>query len=188
VLASFMTQSQGVLAADDERVRRQALFAAHARFVWRVVRYLGVADREVPDVTQEVFLAAFQKLDRYDAAQGSERTWLYAFCARVVANHRRLARHRVEVLGEESDPLDAAADQESMVADRQSRAHLLAALDSLSEEQRSVTVLHAIEELPMPQVARALEIPLQTAYSRYSAARQELRRALERAARPRRSP
>jgi RNA polymerase sigma-70 factor (ECF subfamily) len=183
-----MTDGPGVVAERVDRARREALFEAHGRFVWRVVRYLGVADREVPDVAQEVFLRAFEKLEGYDPSRGTERSWLYGFCVGVVANHRRLGRHRREVLGADVDegPFEHA-DQESVVAAKESRAQLLAALDALSEEHRNVTVLHAIEELPMPEVARLLGIPVQTAYSRYQVARQELRRALERAARPRRS-
>ncbi|MBX7196226.1 MAG: sigma-70 family RNA polymerase sigma factor [Sandaracinaceae bacterium] len=170
-------------------VSREALFSAHAPYVWRVVRYLGVADREVEDVAQEVFLRAFEKLDRYDPAQSALRSWLYGFCVGVVANHRRLRRHQREVLGQDADERgsEGAPDQESLVVAKQARAQLLTALDALSEDHRTVTVLHAIEELPMPEVARLLGIPVQTAYSRYQVARTELRRALERAARPRRS-
>ena len=160
------------------------VFAAHAAYVWRVVRYLGVAERDVLDVSQEVFVHAFAKLSDYDPLRGTVRTWLYGFCLRDVANYRRLRRHAVEHSGEDLDAHVAeASDQEAAYAAKQSRTHLLHALDALSEEHRSVTVLHAIEEMSMPEVARLLEIPVQTAYSRYEVARTKLRQALERAAR-----
>ena len=162
------------------------VFATHAAYVWRVVRYLGVAERDVLDVSQEVFVHAFAKLAEYDPTRSSLRTWLYAFCLRDVANYRRLRRHSAETQGDLDAHLADAQDQEKAYAEKQSREQLLQALDALSEEHRSVTVLHAIEEMSMPEVARLLEIPVQTAYSRYELARTKLRQALERAARPRR--
>lgn len=154
----------------------ERLFTEHAQYVWRAVRYLGVAEREVQDVSQEVFLRAFGKLDQHDPAQGSPRSWLYGFCVRVVANHRRLRRHTRE-------ELDGAIDDRSVEGEHrriEEREALLIALDTLTEEQREVTVLHAIEEMSMPEVARVLEVPLQTAYSRYEVARRRLREALAR--------
>jgi len=162
------------------RPERGALFSEHAPYVMRVVRYLGVAEREVMDVSQEVFVRAFAKLEAWDPSRGSVRTWLYGFCVRLVANHRRLRRHAREELGADVDAgrSDTPAQDESLVR-AEARGQLLAALDALPEEQRVVTVLHAIEELPMSEVARVLEIPLQTGYSRYEAARKVLRRRLE---------
>jgi RNA polymerase sigma-70 factor (ECF subfamily) len=158
------------------------LFAEHAQYVWRAVRYLGVQAREVEDVSQEVFVRAFAKLRDHDPARGSMRAWLYGFCVRVVANHRRLRRHTREELDGEIDRRGVEGDHERRLGEREA---LLLALDTLTEEQRDVTVLHAIEEMPMTEVARVLEVPLQTAYSRYEAARQRLRQALSRGERTR---
>ena len=156
-----------------------AVFDAHGPYVLRVVRYLGVTDREVMDVAQDVFLRAFTKLADWDASRGSLRSWLYGYCVHVVANHRRLRRHTRETLGHDPDSRATdAAGQEESVARAEARARLIAALDTLTEEQRTVTVLHAIEELPMSEVTSILAIPLTTGYSRYEAARKALRRAL----------
>jgi RNA polymerase sigma-70 factor (ECF subfamily) len=44
-----------------------------------------------------------------------------------------------------------------------------------------VFVLHAIDEVAMPEVAEALEIPLNTAYSRYRLAKEAFTKSLRRA-------
>ena len=46
-------------------------------------------------------------------------------------------------------------------------------LESLDEEKRAVFVLYEIEDLAMPEIAEALSLPLQTAYSRLYAARKQ---------------
>jgi len=48
---------------------------------------------------------------------------------------------------------------------------LLRALDALSDEQRAVFVLADIEELSAPEIASALDVKLNTVYSRLRSAR-----------------
>jgi RNA polymerase sigma-70 factor (ECF subfamily) len=76
----------------------------------------------------------------------------------------------------EATPRELAieARQEEDVALHQARAELDRILDTLSDDKRAVFVLYEIEELPMAEVAAAVGCPLQTAYSRLHAARQEV--------------
>jgi RNA polymerase sigma-70 factor, ECF subfamily len=48
-------------------------------------------------------------------------------------------------------------------------------LEQLDYDKRTVFVLYELEELTLREIAEALEIPLQTAYSRLRAARQFVR-------------
>jgi RNA polymerase sigma-70 factor (ECF subfamily) len=69
------------------------------------------------------------------------------------------------------------------LASRNDQLGLLAkALAELDEAKREVFVLAELEEMPVPEIARALEIPLNTAYSRLRAAREAFEQALARAA------
>ncbi len=63
------------------------VFDAHASFVWRVLRRLGVPDADADDAAQEVFLVVHHKLAAYEE-RGSIRAWLFTI-SRQVASHRR---------------------------------------------------------------------------------------------------
>jgi RNA polymerase sigma-70 factor, ECF subfamily len=52
-------------------------------------------------------------------------------------------------------------------------------LSSLSEEHRSVLVLHDLEELPQKEVAEILEVPVGTVKSRLFHARSGMRKFIE---------
>jgi RNA polymerase sigma factor (sigma-70 family) len=52
-------------------------------------------------------------------------------------------------------------------------------LESLSDDHRSVLVLHDLEELPQKEVAEILEIPIGTVKSRLFHARSGMRKFLE---------
>jgi RNA polymerase sigma-70 factor, ECF subfamily len=68
--------------------------------------------------------------------------------------------------------------QERDVLRREALAALQGVLDRLPPAQRAAFVLYEIEELHMADVARILDCPVQTAYSRLHAARREVLGAL----------
>lgn len=179
VSGSFDERRAGPFTRPDPR----ALFDTHAPYVVRALRYLGVKERDVYDVAQEVLARVLEDLPTWEPERGAVRTWIYGYCLRAAANHRRLARHRREALHGELPEIVHAAEQEQAVERRQAREALLDALATLSDEHRDVFVLHGVEELPMKEACSILGVPLQTGYSRYEAALRELRRVLARASR-----
>jgi RNA polymerase sigma-70 factor, ECF subfamily len=146
------------------------VFNDHARFVWRVLLGLGLADADVPDASQQVFVVVHDRLG--DLADGcSLRTFIYGICLRVASDFRRRAHRRHERLVADLPERSTAATQEERAMARESLRAVEAALDRLPPAQREVFVLYEIEELTMDEVAQALGCPLQTAYSRLHAAR-----------------
>jgi RNA polymerase sigma-70 factor, ECF subfamily len=151
----------------------QSVFAGHFSYVWAALRRLGVAERELEDLTQEVFLRVFGQLEQFDAAR-PVRPWLFGFAFRVASDYRRLARHKREILdpqkAESADPAPSALDHVL-----KTEALLLAqtALEELDLDRRAVFILHELDDCPMPEVAEALSIPLNTAYSRLRLAREQ---------------
>lgn len=140
-------------------------------FVWRTLRRLGVRDADVDDVCQEVFVVVHRKYAEFED-RGSIKSWLYAICIRLAAAHRRKAPVLREVPTESPDEGAAAAGgPEVSLQNRQSLALLDEALDALDADKREVFVLYELEELSMSEVAKLVGCPLQTAYSRHSAAR-----------------
>ena len=161
------------------------LFSVHFTYVWNALRRLGVREGDREDLAQEVFVRVHRALATYDDSR-PPRPWLFAFAFRVASDYRRLARHRAEV-GERAEdrPAEAAGADESLDAARR-RALLERGLDALDLAKRAVVVLHDLEEMPIAEFARTLEIPEGTAASRLRAGRAELAAAIRRAAKERR--
>ncbi|CAN5491056.1 RNA polymerase sigma factor [soil metagenome] len=158
------------------------LYRDHVGFVWRSVRRLGVSERDLDDVCQEVFVIVHRKLATYDGSS-SERTWLFGIARRVAADHRKRAHVRREELAAPTDfeSRPSRASTEPGAHDRsRARAVLDEILDELDEVKRAVFVLFELEEMPMNEVALAVECPLQTAYSRLAAARKQVDSAVRR--------
>jgi RNA polymerase sigma-70 factor (ECF subfamily) len=150
------------------------LYEENFDFVWRSIRMLGVPADAADDAAQDVFLVAHRRLADFEG-RSLPRTWLFAIALRVVSDYRRSRRRKMRLLDEvmHTEPQPARTPFDAAVGSER-RDVLLSALDALSEDQRAVFVLADIEELSAPEIASALEVNLNTVYSRLRSARKTM--------------
>ncbi len=155
------------------------LFDAHASYVGRTLRCLGVRDGELPDVVQEVFLLAHDR--RAELSDPAKiRAWLYAICVRKALSARRDgARRQLREVARSAEPANERTPHDELEKTRR-LTQALSILGELDDDKRAVFVLSAVEQLPMAEVAVIVGCPLQTAYSRLQAARREIATTLRR--------
>jgi RNA polymerase sigma factor (sigma-70 family) len=157
--------------------------AIFARYFREVHAYLArrVGGKVADDLTAEVFLAAFAKRQRYDAARESARPWLYGIATNLISTHRRHERRFYSALAR-TGVVSAWHDDEDRIADRVSASAtgpaLARALAALAPGDRDVLLLIALAELSYQEVADALAIPYGTVCSRLNRARRQLRKSL----------
>ncbi|HWL87127.1 MAG TPA: sigma-70 family RNA polymerase sigma factor [Polyangiaceae bacterium] len=159
----------GSATADDV----ERLFREHAPFVWRSLRRLGVSASDADDLCQEVFVVVFRKLQDFEQ-KSSLRTWIYGIAVRVAHAHRRRASTQRELPTAVLPEVATTSGPHDHLAEHEARLRLDRALDTLDEKKRAVFVLYEIEQLSMNEVAEVLECPVQTAYSRLHAAREQV--------------
>jgi RNA polymerase sigma-70 factor, ECF subfamily len=153
----------------------------HAPFVWRVLLHLGVPRAQLEDASQEALLVVCRQLPGF-RGDSSLRTWLFGICRNVARAYAR-SRRALEPLPEHTPCSSPGQDRALWL--KEAQAQLLAALDTLDEEQRSVFVLYELEELSMEEIARTLAAPLSTCYTRLQVARNKVELAVRRQERPR---
>jgi RNA polymerase sigma-70 factor (ECF subfamily) len=149
------------------------VFSDHADYVLGLLRRLGVSERDVQDVAQEVFMVIHAQLPRFEG-RSSVKTWVCGIALRRAADYRRKAHRRRESALQPGDLPSSAALAESAIEQRQSLARVEHALAQLPDKQLQVFVLYELEELPMADVAKAVGCPRFTAYTRLRAARRAL--------------
>jgi RNA polymerase sigma-70 factor (ECF subfamily) len=158
----------------------RALYDGHVDFVWRNLRRLGVPLAEADDRTQEVFVVAHRRWDMFEDHGHGPRAWLFQIVLRVVSDARRHRRRHPEdadggmAEGQRSEPASQLED----IARKEALEQLDRALARIDVGRRAVLVLHEIEEMTAPEIAKAMSLPLNTVYSRLRVARDELERAL----------
>lgn len=165
-------------APDPLAFRR--VYDDNVAFVWRNLRRLGVSDADVEDRVQEVFVVAHRRFVGYVEHGHGPRAWLFQIALRVAADARRhKRRHPVDPDGGAAVERQVTGAPQLEALDRKEKLALLdRALATLPIERRTVFVLHEIEQMTAPEIARALDVPLNTVYSRLRIGRGELTRAL----------
>jgi RNA polymerase sigma-70 factor, ECF subfamily len=150
-----------------------AIYRSEFSYVWKTLRRLGAPAPDLEDLVHDVFVVVHRHLGDYDRGRPL-RPWLFGIALRVVSDFRRAGRNLREVPGQTVEPVDASPSPHERVECKEARAVLLKALESLDLERRAVFVMHELDELPAPEIAAVLAIPLNTAYSRLRLARTDV--------------
>ena len=149
----------------------EPLIPALRRYAYALVRDPEAADDLVQDTLERA-------LSRWHLrhAEGDLRAWLFAILRNLhVSAWRQKRRRGMQVPLDERDEPAAAAVQESGLETQD----VLAALDRLPEEHKSLLLLIGVEDFSYDEAARLLGVPIGTVMSRLSRARQRLRAALD---------
>ena len=154
------------------------------RLAWSIL----LNDADAADATQDGFLAAWRDLPRLrdTAAFDGWLNRIVANKARMFRRHKaRLREVQVRPIGESESggatpPERPAPSTEPSPFDRVDDADAIGrAFDALRERDRVVLALYYVDERPVAEIARVLDVPVGTVKSRLHFARLALEQALE---------
>jgi RNA polymerase sigma-70 factor (ECF subfamily) len=157
------------------------LYDRHHESVRQFVARATTSNADIDDIAHETFLTLAKIAARYDG-RASARPFLIGIAAQLVRRRKRgLGRWALALSSftdtfatrKVSTPEDVASTSEEM-------RRFGDALAKLTEEKRLVFLLVEREGLSGEEVARALEIPVNTVWTRLHHARNDLRKALAR--------
>lgn len=161
-------------ALDGDRFAEGQLVERHAREVARVIaRVLGSHD-EVEDIAQDVFLAAFQTLERLERP-AVFRGWLLRIAVnktRMVIRKRKLLRLLGLYQPTTDATLEAIARDEVGAEARVELREIDGALQMLPMEQRIAWILRHVEGHTIRDVSRLCSCSMATTKRRIAAAHQ----------------
>ena len=139
-------------------------------------RVLGESSR-AEDVIQEVYLQAWKSFHRFEPGTNC-RAWLFKILFHCINHHRR-KWFRFPLLRETEEFLEANLTQPATIPEHLTDEDILAAMDKIPAEFRSVVLLVDVEEFAYKDAAGILGIPIGTVMSRLSRGRKALRSLLE---------
>ncbi|MEX2375943.1 MAG: sigma-70 family RNA polymerase sigma factor [Dehalococcoidia bacterium] len=144
-----------------------------------ILRYLivRVRDRDVAeDLTQQVFLKAWQAIPRYEHRGAPFRAWLYRMAHNQMVDHFRTSRATTDLDGIDI-PEDAEAEERLLTAE--TNEVLQTALERLSEDHRQVLVLRFLMEKSAKEIGEIMGRKEVTVRGLQMRALQALRREIE---------
>ena len=165
----------------DERAFGQFIDLYQAR-VFGFVKRMVTSAEEAEDISQEVFIRAFQNMNRFDS-KCSIKTWIFRIAHNLCIDHARKSKRSVQKVGptfngEDSDEIeisDESWEPEKLLIQSQLFEYVEEAISSMSEKLRAVLLLHDREDLAYDEIATMLGIPEGTVKSRLFLARNHLK-------------
>lgn len=180
--------SNAVEEADKEAMRRLArgeidalgeLYDRHHAAVRRFATRMSGSSDDGDDIVHATFLNALKNASTFDLER-SCRAWLLGIAAQLLRRERTQGARWARLLAAFRAPEPAwTRDPERALSAREGLGQVERALLRLPEPKRAVLVMAEIEGLGGAEIAQALEIPLNTVWTRLHHARRELTRALE---------
>ncbi len=152
----------------------------HQDVVYGLCLRMLASSHAAEDVTQDVFLTAYRRVDSYRG--GVFRAWLLRIAANACTDELRRRRRRPQVSLDnttgDGPPIDlpdeSESPEESVLRGELSR-YIEAGLMALPPDQRATIVLCDVQGLSYEEVSEALRISLGTVKSRLSRGRARLR-------------
>jgi RNA polymerase sigma-70 factor (ECF subfamily) len=152
------------------------LIERYQRPVFRIVYQLVNDAHSVEDITQEVFIAVYEKLSTYDSDRSEFSTWLFTIARNKSLNHIRkkkwLYHHCDKERALPTEPSEILGNKELIT-------RLNQVLDQLPGGQKRAFVLAEFENLPYEKIAQIECASLGTIKSRIFRAKEKLREAME---------
>ena len=177
---------QKVLAGDRDAYR--ILVDRHYQFAFRLAFRITGDESDAEEVTQEAFLRAYNKLASF-RQDASFSTWVNRIAMNTAINlverrSRDLTRGAERLDADSSEPrhaplvADPQAGPERLLLDREATSLRRDAMAALTPMERTAFTLRHMEEMPIAEIATALNVPANSAKQAIFRAVGKLRRSL----------
>lgn len=170
--------------ANGEAQAMADLYDASVRYVYSLVRRFAPDDASAQDVTQEVYLQAWQQAKRFDAQRGAPMAWLLNLArSRALDAWRKLASSPVlissEWLDHASCELADTLQPADFLAATDDKAAIHRALQTLPAATRQMLSLAFFHDMSHTEISAHLSLPLGTVKSTVRRALLVLREQLQ---------
>ncbi|MBC7980274.1 MAG: sigma-70 family RNA polymerase sigma factor [Armatimonadetes bacterium] len=178
------------LAQKGDMRAYDGLVIRHRGKIFAMIRNMIKNDADAWDLSQDVFIKAWQALPRFEA-RARFSTWLFRIAHNVVYDWVR--KRKIESAGElndeifDRDRIDASARTAPAIIDSpddalshtELRIKIETALAKLSPEHREAVILKDVQGLSYKEIAEVMDSTLGTVMSRLFYARQKLQTLLK---------
>jgi len=167
------------IAGDRDRAAFKTLFLHFGPRIKALMLKSGVDYAQAEDLSQDVMMTVWRKVDLYVPERGTVSTWIFTIArnARIDRLRRNSSQPYEDVESLDLPSGEADAEDEAFAGQK---ADLVAdALMELPDEQRQIIELAFVHDLPQSEIAARLELPLGTVKSRMRLAYGKLRAKLE---------
>jgi RNA polymerase sigma-70 factor (ECF subfamily) len=153
----------------------EAIYKSTSQFVYNVA-YRVLQNREdAQEVTQEVFLLLYHKLNNF-RFESSFKTWVYRITTNSAINYaKKHSRHKDQLeYDEKTMPVTTRNEVHENMEKQEQNTKIEQLLSNINPDQRACIVLRNIEGLSYEEIAETLKININTVRTRLKRAREKM--------------
>jgi RNA polymerase sigma-70 factor (ECF subfamily) len=156
------------------------LVLKHQDFIFNVVKGFVRLEEEAHDITQDVFLKAYENIDKF-RGDSKFSSWLYRIAYNLSMNWSERKRGRetqlddafAETIPEPPGAADEAFDRELVLA------RIMEVIEEIPLKYKVVIKLYYLEEKSYQEIADTLNIPINTVKVQLLRAREMIRKKVD---------
>ena len=175
-------------ARTGDQLAFKAMYEKHVQAVrGRVSKYF-IWKADVDDVVSESFQKFFSKIDAFDTSR-EVLPWLLTIAYRTALDHLGIIKREDEKKegikqtrsdADEAPDLSDDVSPEDEIINRQEHERLMGFIEELSPKYREIMVLYMVEELEYEEIARQVDLPLNTVRTRIRRGKAQLSEMMSR--------
>ena len=154
---------------------KEEIYTQYRDKVFGYVRNHVNSPEDAEDITSDIFVKIYSKLDTYDESKASLSTWIYSMTSNTVIDFYRTNHIHSEI---PEDLTDEGSSIEDEVLNNESLEILADALSKLPQEQMDIIVLRYYKGLTLQDIAVKMNLSYGVAKLRHREALGRLREML----------
>ena len=132
------------------------LYDQHLPKIYRFVFLKVGRKQDAEDITQQVFISAWQNMAAYEIKGFPLSSWLYRIAGNAVIDYYRTAKATISIEQVPEENLSENSDEETKIDTAINISTVRAALAKLEHDQQNVILMKFVEELSNKEIADAL--------------------------------
>jgi RNA polymerase sigma-70 factor (ECF subfamily) len=132
------------------------LYQAYISRIYRYVYFRVPDDDLAEDITSQVFLKVWEKLDTYESGQSPFMAWVYRIAHNAVIDYYRTKKVSISIENAKEIELCHSDDVDEKIDLQTQSQELRAALQELTKEQQEVLLLKFVGGLSTAEIAKKL--------------------------------
>ena len=149
--------TEGILVLKARRKNKKAfarLYLAHVDSVYRYIFFRTGQDNDLAeDITQDVFLKAWDKITDLKSEKLNFRAWIFRIAHNLLVDHYRKSKFETRLFENIPDEKDLSEE----IAQRFENRNILKAVRKLSPSQREIVIMKFIEGFSNKEIADVLK-------------------------------
>lgn len=136
------------------------------------------SEQDIEECVQDVFIYAWNNMDKFDETRGSMKTWLLILCKYKALNIKKALMKKNKVVDFEDLQLSSMEDIEESILYKERKAEILDALNSFTPAGKEVFLRRYFMEQTIDSICTQMDLSRQAVDNRLWRGKKKLREIL----------